>query len=330
MKKKIIGQKVILKKIIDEEGSHLKKYIGQEGTIVYIDIEGGYHVRFKDGHKDLVFKEELKFKNPLRYMAHWGPTIEKAIMMNPRKKTMKCPKCKKPIWDFARGSKLNKCWNCGLAFDNESAIMNPGKALTGTKMKGRVDYEAARELRLFIDNDGDLYRQQYLPIDANLKRKIKAGKFDKRLAVKLFMYLADNGARKYVKQFAHSGANVDSVFNKKTRFFVAAQLFRYWMDEARIEASNCTNCAGSGYIANRKGASVACPECRPINPQKKTYWNRLTLQMRKAILWEGGLKDTAAILIAAKLRGEAMGPKLREIAVKGAELLARRARQAHK
>jgi len=28
-----------------------------------------------------------------------------------------CPDCNEPIWDFAFGSKLNKCWNCGLAFD---------------------------------------------------------------------------------------------------------------------------------------------------------------------------------------------------------------------
>jgi len=28
-----------------------------------------------------------------------------------------CPQCKKPIWDVAVNSKLNKCWGCGLAFD---------------------------------------------------------------------------------------------------------------------------------------------------------------------------------------------------------------------
>lgn len=28
-----------------------------------------------------------------------------------------CPKCDHPVWDIAKGSKLNKCWGCGLAFD---------------------------------------------------------------------------------------------------------------------------------------------------------------------------------------------------------------------
>lgn len=30
---------------------------------------------------------------------------------------IRCPKCDRPIWDRANGSKLNKCWKCGLAFD---------------------------------------------------------------------------------------------------------------------------------------------------------------------------------------------------------------------
>ena len=33
-----------------------------------------------------------------------------------------CPDCKEEIWDKAFGHKLHKCWNCGLAFDNESAL----------------------------------------------------------------------------------------------------------------------------------------------------------------------------------------------------------------
>lgn len=169
-------------------------------------------------------------------------------------------------------------------------------------MKGRVDYAAARELLLYIENDGDLYRQQYLPIDANLKRKIKRGVFDKALAVKLFMYLADNGAKKYVREFGDGrsvpsfarGWNVDSIFNKKTRFYVAAQLFRYWMDERRIEGVK-------------------------INPPAKLVWNKLTVKQRAAILWEGGLRDAASALVAAKLRGEQLGPKAREIAIRGAK-----------
>lgn len=35
------------------------------------------------------------------------------------KKTVQCPNCGQPVWDVAFGHKLNKCWNCHLAFDNE-------------------------------------------------------------------------------------------------------------------------------------------------------------------------------------------------------------------
>lgn len=34
------------------------------------------------------------------------------------KRGLRCPQCNELIWDFAFASKLNKCWNCGLAFDS--------------------------------------------------------------------------------------------------------------------------------------------------------------------------------------------------------------------
>jgi hypothetical protein len=34
-----------------------------------------------------------------------------------KSKEIKCPKCDEKIWDIAKGYKLNKCWNCMLAFD---------------------------------------------------------------------------------------------------------------------------------------------------------------------------------------------------------------------
>ncbi len=30
---------------------------------------------------------------------------------------LRCPDCGEPIWDHAFGSKLAKCWGCGIAFD---------------------------------------------------------------------------------------------------------------------------------------------------------------------------------------------------------------------
>ena len=33
-------------------------------------------------------------------------------------KKLHCPKCNFGIWDFSKGHKLNKCHDCGLAFDS--------------------------------------------------------------------------------------------------------------------------------------------------------------------------------------------------------------------
>ena len=76
-----------------------------------------------------------------------------------------------------------------------------------------------RELKLYIDNDGQLYNQRYMPIIKNLSKKMKKGKFDKRLAVKGFMYLVDDGARKYIRDFGGS----KGMFSKKDKIEVAKE-----------------------------------------------------------------------------------------------------------
>lgn len=63
--------------------------------------------------------------------------------------------------------------------------------------RGESDSVAAHELALFIINDGELYRSQTQPIILNLRRKLKRGVYDSEKAVKLYKYLADNGAKKY-------------------------------------------------------------------------------------------------------------------------------------
>lgn len=59
----------------------------------------------------------------------------------------------------------------------------------------------AMELKLYIENDADLYRQQMEPIQRNLSKKHKKGTYNHELAPKLWKYLADNGAKKYTKEF---------------------------------------------------------------------------------------------------------------------------------
>lgn len=58
-----------------------------------------------------------------------------------------------------------------------------------------------RELVLYATNDGDLYRRQAQPIMQNMARKILAGKYDAKLAVKAWRYFTDAAAKKYGKEF---------------------------------------------------------------------------------------------------------------------------------
>jgi len=79
----------------------------------------------------------------------------------------------------------------------------------------------SRELKLYIDNDSQLYNSRFMPIMKNLSKKMKKGNFDKKLAIKGFMYLVDDGAKKYVKDF---GGNAKEMFSKKDRIAVASDL----------------------------------------------------------------------------------------------------------
>jgi hypothetical protein len=100
--------------------------------------------------------------------------------------------------------------------------------------KGRgIDKPAARELELYIENDRDLYRQRFLPMVLNLQRKIKKGVFRQRLAIKMFQYLSDDGAKKYAREFGGPGTPWNVMFPKRTRRMVAARLVRHFISEIR-------------------------------------------------------------------------------------------------
>ena len=85
------------------------------------------------------------------------------------------------------------------------------------------------ELVLTIVNDGDLYRQRVQPIVKNLAKKIVKGVYDKTLAVKLWKYLADDGAKKYTKEWGLK-------FSVADRTDAAKQLQRYFEDEVQHTA----------------------------------------------------------------------------------------------
>ncbi len=98
------------------------------------------------------------------------------------------------------------------------------------------DTVAAKELLLYIENDGDLYRQQGLPILKNLVLKIDRGVYDHERAVKLYGYLVENGARKYTKEFAGTGDKWNEIFNKPTREAVSREFVKSFETEYKLGA----------------------------------------------------------------------------------------------
>jgi hypothetical protein len=67
------------------------------------------------------------------------------------------------------------------------------------------------ELRLYIDNERDLY-QQRKAIEANLEKKMAKGTYDASKAPLAWMHMVDAGAKKYAKEF---DVSVASTFPKK-------------------------------------------------------------------------------------------------------------------
>jgi len=96
-----------------------------------------------------------------------------------------------------------------------------------------VDPTAAHKLYLWIRNDGDLYRQMHEPIMKNLDRKRAKGIFDMNKARKAFVYLADEGAQRYHKEFGSdtfSGQPWHRMFNPATRRAAAEALLQNYME----------------------------------------------------------------------------------------------------
>ncbi len=99
------------------------------------------------------------------------------------------------------------------------------------RLREAVDKDAARELEIYIENDQKLYKQKLIPIVKNIQKKIASGKYDHKKAPKLWMYLVDEAAKKYIKDHGSRGEKIDSIFNKETRMAVAQNLADNYRDE---------------------------------------------------------------------------------------------------
>tara|TARA_B100002003_G_scaffold249043_1_gene284311 strand:+ start:1343 stop:1666 length:324 start_codon:yes stop_codon:yes gene_type:complete len=90
--------------------------------------------------------------------------------------------------------------------------------------------DEVNELKLYIENDPNLYKQKLIPIVKNIQRKMKSGKYDHKKAPKLWKYLVDEGVKKYAKEFP------DVKFSKQEREAVAQEFADEYKDE--IEAQD--------------------------------------------------------------------------------------------
>ena len=99
--------------------------------------------------------------------------------------------------------------------------------MTSLKPTGQLDKPLARELYLGASNDSNLYRQRIQPCILNMAKKKVAGTYNKRLAVKQFMYPIEAYAIKYKKDYCTS----DFKISNKTKILAASLLLREYSEE---------------------------------------------------------------------------------------------------
>ena len=96
-----------------------------------------------------------------------------------------------------------------------------------------IDSDATNELDTFIMNNEDLYRRRFMPIISNIKRKLKRGIYDHDKAQKLWMYLINDAAKEYVKEYGSTQDDVENMFPKETRLHLASVMSQRELDNIK-------------------------------------------------------------------------------------------------
>jgi hypothetical protein len=86
------------------------------------------------------------------------------------------------------------------------------------------DESEADELVMYAQNDSNLYRQRIVPILKNMVTKKGQGKLDRKLLPKMMMYLVNDAADKYAREFGSPGQKGKAMFTKKVRDMAAERL----------------------------------------------------------------------------------------------------------
>ena len=113
-----------------------------------------------------------------------------------------------------------------------------------------TDTHAATELELYINNDAQLHKAQHAPILKNLATKKARGEYKHALAVKLFGYLVESGAKKYAREFGSPGQPWHKMFDVPTRKAVAEELTKSF--EAEHALGNYDNLLPKKYQKQAK------------------------------------------------------------------------------
>lgn len=96
------------------------------------------------------------------------------------------------------------------------------------ELKKSANLSDAEKLKIFADNNKDLYDRSAVPVMQNLTRKFKKGIYDHELAKKLWKYHSDRAAKAYGKEHGNDGF---AIFSPAIRKEVAAE----FADDFQVE-----------------------------------------------------------------------------------------------
>ena len=132
-------------------------------------------------------------------------------------------------------------------------------------MSFETDESVVAELKMFTENDGDIYRQTTQPILKNLATKKAQGKYDSDRAVQAFMYLAEAGARKYAQEFGSGESRITgSPWHEMFPMAVRRAAAEHWRDEFEEEfrSGNYDHLIPKKYQAAVRKKPPTCPSCK--------------------------------------------------------------------
>jgi hypothetical protein len=136
------------------------------------------------------------------------------------------------------------------------------------------DTQAAHELKLYIDNDGSLYRAMTTSILKNLVAKKARGQYKHDLAVKGFGYLTEAGAKKYAQEFGTGPWH--KMFDVSTRKQVAEKLTRDFEEVFaegnydRLLPKKYQKAGSSGHARKKSGLGAWPMKYDPPRPSTST------------------------------------------------------------